>query len=182
MAETHKADPGYAAAGTLLAAAGWIAGTALVGEDPSFKPVEGISVFALVYVLAQAVERVVEGVLAVLEGFAKVAGKQLATTTKAEATRALRSAATAPGVIEQSAKAEAATSDTRALAFGLSLAIGFVACGYFEIGLMRLIGVSGVEGWVDRLASAIIIAGGAKPLHDLISKIQKSKEKDEQTS
>ena len=48
MAETHKADLGYSLAGVGVAALGWILGTNLVRGSPSFQPVEGISVFALV--------------------------------------------------------------------------------------------------------------------------------------
>lgn len=183
MENSHKAEPGYLVAGLALAALGWAAGTMLVSQKPTFEPAEGIGVFALVYVLAQAVERLVEFVLTLLDRVAVKADKELATTTKAKAITALSAqpADTAAASTEKT-KARSAESDTQALAFGLAIGIAFIACGYFEVGLLGLIGVANLEGWADRLVSGLIIAGGSKPLHDLISKIQKSKQKDEQAT
>lgn len=182
MAETHKADLGYSLAGLGLACVGWIVGTNLVSQDPTFKAAAGISVFALVYVLAQGVERVVELVLSVIDSMASKAGKEVATTTKAKALKAVAAAPPATAASADKEKALSAESDTHALAFGLALGIAFIACGYFEVGLLGMIGVTGMESWVDRLTSGLIIAGGSKPLHDLISKIEKSKQKDEQST
>ena len=182
MAETHKADLGYSLAGVGVAALGWILGTNLVRGSPSFQPVEGISVFALVYVLAQGVERLVELALSLVDSVANKVGKQVAPTTKAQALRAVAAAPTARGGSDEKETVLSAESDPHALAFGLPLGIAFVACGYFEVGLLELIGVTGIDAWVDRLVSGLIVAGGAKPLHDLISKIQKSKQKDEQAA
>ncbi|HEX2039964.1 MAG TPA: hypothetical protein VHF47_09575 [Acidimicrobiales bacterium] len=177
MADAHKANKGYAIAGLLLAIAGWIGGLFLVDERPTFKPPAEIGLFALVYVLAQAIERVVEITLLWLDAAFTGAGQRLAPTRKAEAVRLLAAApAPAPATAEE---AEQAESDTRALAFGLAAGLAFVACSYFEIGLLSMIGVKGVEPWFDRFVSAVVVAGGSKPLHDLISKIQKSKQKDE---
>jgi hypothetical protein len=175
--DAHKANLGYTVAGLLLALVGWIGGLRLLDQTPSFDPPDDIGLFALVYVLAQAIERVVEFVLLSVESAFKRTGTKLSTTRKAEAARLLAStAAPATTTAEEAEKAEA---DTRALAFGLAVGLAFVACGYFEVGLLDIIGVENVEPWVDRMVSALVIAGGSKPLHDLISKIQKSKQKDE---
>jgi hypothetical protein len=191
VAESHKAAPGYSLAGLGLAVVGWIAGTSLVSQSPTFTPMEGIGVFALVYILAQAVERLVEIILSVVDSLAGKAGKELAPTTKAKALRALSAvpaAAAAPAGVAANAaaiekeQARSAESDTHALAFGLALGIAFLGCGYFEVGLLKLIGVEQVPIWVDRFVSGIIVAGGAKPLHDLISKVQTSKQKDQEAA
>lgn len=171
MPVSHKAALGYTIAGSVLAVGGWLVGMTLVSQPPIFTAAEGVSVFALVYVLAQGVERLVEIVLAVVESVAKSIGKEVAPTTKVLAIKA-----------NSKDEAESAEADTRALAFGLALGSAFVACSYFEVGLLKLIGVTELEGWVDRFVSGLIVAGGSKPLHDLITKVQKSKEKDERAA
>ena len=193
-----KADVGYTVAGVAIAIVGWIVGTALVSRAATFSAAPGISVFALVYVLAQADERLVELTLSIADAVATRIGKQLAPTTKAKALVALSAASAAgaagmagaaapaggagPAATTAKEEADGAAADTHAMAFGLSLGFAFVACGYFEIGFLKLIGVTGTPLWVDRFLSALIIAGGSKPLHDLITKVQKSKEKDEQAA
>lgn len=166
---TDKADLGYTLAGFALAVVGLIAGDMLWDEAGTYRPDEAnVSVFALVYVLAQGVERIVEVVLAFVGAAARLLQKELATTTKA---RALQEA--------DDRQADSAEADTRALAFGLALGVAFTGCGYFGVEMLELIGVQGAKQDVELFVTGLVVAGGSKPLHDLISKIQKSKQKDE---
>src|SRR5687768_8278782 len=108
---TDKADLGYLVAGFALAVLGLISGDVLWDKAGTYDPKQAdVSVFALVYVLAQGVERIVEVTLAFVGGVARLLQKELATTTKA---RALQEA--------DKAQVDSAEADTRALAFGLAL-------------------------------------------------------------
>lgn len=82
-------------------------------------------------------------------------------------------------------KIEARRRELAALAAGISFALAFVFLAWFEVGLLKSLiapasgGESGshaVTPYVDWLVTALVISGGAKSLHELITKVQKSKE------
>ncbi|MFD8103202.1 hypothetical protein ACFV24_27060 [Nocardia fluminea] len=82
-------------------------------------------------------------------------------------------------------KIEARRRELAALAAGISFALAFVFLAWFEVGLLKSLiapasgGESGshtVTPCVDWLITALVISGGAKSLHELITKVQKSKE------
>lgn len=153
-------------------------------SDIKYTPVPDISTFAVLYVLAQGIERVVEVLIAVIDGvatrlseskFAEARKRTALSTLKAEGSPAVSHDDT-----EKAAKdLDAARADLTLVSQGLSFALAIVSVSYFHYGAFASIGVAGVDAPVDRVFTALAIMGGAKGLHDLISKVQKSKEKEE---
>jgi hypothetical protein len=153
--------------------------------DPKlFRPPEGISAFAPMYILAQAIERLLEPFSNHL-ATAKADGKQV---TKPEAELA-RDAAfanlldvtkTDPEALATRAAAAQALLDrvkrnTAVIAWALASVLAMAACGAFGIRLLTAIGFDAPPFW-DIAISGLAIGSGTKPLHDLISNLQKSKE------
>jgi hypothetical protein len=157
------------------------------------EPAVGISVFAVLYVLAQAVERLVEWIITAIDlvsdTFAEGAKKRaLAKLTVANSTANGNPVLNDFGITadnatqsESEAKTEVGKARKDLSIFGqaLSFSFAYMAVSYFEYGIFKVIGVSNLVEGVDRLFTALAVMGGSKALHDLISKIQKSKEKDE---
>ena len=152
----------------------------LLGESSTIVvvPVEGVTVFALFYVLAQALERINEG-----------AGKALAVilpsapqAAKDESVRRLRGIEAIPAdssTADEKAKLARSRTESSLLTGAFSFAFAFGLTGYFHAGLLTVIGVQDLNPVFDRFLTALAIMGGTKGLHDLISKVEKSKESEE---
>jgi hypothetical protein len=181
-----RSEPKYIGTAIALIATGgagaWIASEI---SDTTYTPAVGVSVFALLYVLAQGVERVVEVVVAVVD--ALTGENSFAETRKRKALERLQAADAAPasdaesGPDAEAAKneVERARADLTVFTQGLSFALSIVAVGYAHYGVLANIGVANVDAPVDRFVTALAVMGVSKGLHDLISKVQKSKENDE---
>lgn len=52
-------------------------------------------------------------------------------------------------------------------------------CGLFGLYMLKLVGFTGVPEQVDIVISGLAVGSGTKPLHDLISNVQKSVEQRE---
>lgn len=162
---------------------------------PTFKLEAGIGLFALLFVAAQAIERVAE-----LVSYVPTIGKRFGSgqSESKEAAQKKRNAAIVVGVnapnddsgklqkavaAEQAAEAEqdiAVINANRAcFFFGFNALLAACAAGYFDISLLRLMGGSNVPNWLDLTVTALAISGGTKPLHDLISKIEANKQQSE---
>ena len=162
-------------------------------EIPEPQPVEGVTVFAILYVLAQSIERVSELVFKGLDMALNIGKEEAkAVVRKAAAISQLRAlsvpAASAPLTTAQAAttaaattKADEAKNDTSVVALALSFGLAWVAISYFNFSLLASIGFE-TNRWLDALVTAVAIMGGSAGLHDLLGKIQKSKEKDEKTA
>ena len=97
-----------------------------------------VGLFALLYVFAQAIERLLEPVASLLN----------ATTPKEKENKVV-------------------------VMFALASAIAMILSGWLGIFLLSLIGVHDVPRVVDIAVTGLAIGGGTKPLHDLISLLQK---------
>jgi hypothetical protein len=58
--------------------------------------------------------------------------------------------------------------------FGLAALLAMLVSGYAGIFLLHIVGLH-TAGWLDVLVSGLAIAGGTKPLHDLISNVSSGK-------
>lgn len=163
---------------------------AFVGDTSNVKfvTVEGISVFAALYVIAQASERVTEWVVDLLSLSEKSPEKR-----KEEALRDVRAANSTlngnPTLADLSATSAAETKkeagetkvaearrDITFLAHGVSIAASALAVNALNYGLLTHIGAEGVSAGIDRLFTVLAAAGGTKALHELIGRLQKAKE------
>lgn len=182
-AKTEGPDTGWviAAYGLILVAAfaGW--GLFALVEPGGFTPPEGFSAFAPLYVLAQSIERLLEPFTKYL-GAAADGGtkktKEGATAAREEAFDALAkspSSQTATAAATAQALVERIRRNTTIIAWGVASALGMLACGAFGIRLLSAIGFD-VHEALDIAITGLAVGSGTKPLHDLISNLQKAKD------
>ena len=180
-AEPSGPDLGWVIAGYLLIVAGAGLGWVLWDQiDPDkFKPTTGFTIFAPLYVLAQGIERVVEP----FSNFFGAAGTGKTTKDEAKKERDEAFAALAEAVDPPNATKQAA-ADAQALvnrirrnsavfAWGLASFLGMLASGCFGIFLLQAAGFDVPAFW-DIALTGLAVGSGTKPLHDLISNMQKS--------
>jgi len=110
--------------GTMRSPAAWLLSWAGRSAPLSFRrsrssTLTGISVFALVYVLAHAVERIVELTLSIVDSLATSFNREPATTTKSKALRSL--AASSVDEEQQGEKDTAQKAESNTHAFGVRL-------------------------------------------------------------
>lgn len=127
--------------------AAWLLYQAL--EPDPFSPAPEISVFALLYVFAQTIERLLEPVSAFYD--AKV--DRVAATPQTDSRRRKVVALWAAASI-----------------------LGMLGSAWLGVFLLRLVGVVDAPYFVDIAVTGVVVGAGTKPLHDLISHIQKAKE------
>jgi hypothetical protein len=69
--------------------------------------------------------------------------------------------------------------NTAVIAWGLASLIAMALCGAFGLLLLRLVGFPHVPAEWDIVITGLAVGSGTKPLHDLISNVQKAKEQRE---
>jgi hypothetical protein len=161
---------GIVAVGGVLA---WLADRLL---DPSpFKVGSDLSVFAALFVASAAIERL-------LEPFSKFFGK--VEDMKAKRDTAVASMQDTGGA-QEAASSQAALNQARAnrtvMVWGLATAISMVLSAAGGFHLLYSIAAAGSTPnlALDILLTGLVIGGGTKPLHDVVSRVQKAKEKAE---
>ncbi len=177
-------SPAYRVGGAALGVAGII--IIFVGgvSDAAYVPVAGVAVFAVLYVIAQAVERLVEWIT---EGLKLIPDSPGAKKTRA--VRAIRDTnlmlTAMPNAVDRSTLtamaatekvAEESRTDIRFLGHGLSILLCAIAVNWLNYGLMGSLGATDLNPDFDRLLTALAAAGGSKGLHELIGRVQASKE------
>lgn len=181
----------YRAVGVLAGIVGVIVALSASDSKIEYKPVEGISVFAVLYVIAQGVERLVEWTidLATLlnqsPGKKKDAGLQALTAANSTLNGsptldAFESAATAAADAKK--EVETARTDITFLAHGLSILLAAIAVNWLDYGIFTHLGATGISESADHLFSALAAAGGSKGVHELIGRLQKTKEASEEAA
>jgi predicted lipid-binding transport protein (Tim44 family) len=170
----------FYAASLALIAIGVLAGTYVydhLSGGVAFSPPTGIGIFALFYVVAQVIERIQEPFAPLVqedkkdEGQAKQARDEaVAAALSTPTTQNASAAANAQAVVEQR------RANTRVLLFGTGALLGMVGCGYLHAFFLKTVGVSGIQPWVDLLITGLVVGGGTKLLHDLISNLQAAKD------
>lgn len=158
--------------------------------DPApFAVPAGVSVFAVFYAVTQGIERLLEPISAlvyktrdtVTDRNQKLA-QALSTTPARDRQTMMEEAAAAQGKLDQqrSDRAVIFWAAATVLAMAVSAALGLYllhAVGLPE-GSWRSgpFSAEGLRRWVDLLVTGLAVGGGTKPLHDLVSNLQASKE------
>jgi hypothetical protein len=176
-----------------------------VDPSTTFTPADGFTALAPFYILAQSVERLVEP-LTNLDAFGKAADagngggggdadvtghlaanpagnltKKAALAARDLALKALANAtadesdAKADDAAQAQAQVDRIRRNRALLGWGIASFLGIVVCGLFGLQLIALTGMH-VNKYVDVVITGIAVGSGTKPLHDLISNIQKSKD------
>lgn len=65
---------------------------------------------------------------------------------------------------------------TTVLVWGIASFLGIVLSGWLGLALLRSVGVPSTPRVLDIIVTGLAIGGGSKPLHDLISNLQASKD------
>ncbi len=80
---------------------------------------------------------------------------------------------TEPDVVER--LLEVVARNRTVLMWALASGLAMIVCGAFGILMLRTIGFTSAPAWADLTVTGLAVGSGTKPLHDLISNIQKSK-------
>jgi hypothetical protein len=150
------------------------------GQDgPTPAPVDGLTIFAVFFVAASAVERLLEPVAsAILDKKAaqddaakaiEAAGSKfvaaLATADRSNdmaATRALEEAAAKAATVED-------VTYVRTVTFWvLATVVAMAASAFLKLYFLRTVGITSGTRTIEVLATGLIIGAGTKPLHDLV--------------
>jgi hypothetical protein len=161
-------------------------------SDVVIEAAEGFASFAVIYIVAQAVERLVQPFTYFL-GKAdekKEAEKELAGAEKNKVRALLeedsgRAANAADKKATEAKKLEGIQASRALLFWALATAISLLICGRLGLGLIQSVAEvtsgdnGGVPDWFrnwDVVITGLAIGAGTKPLHDLISFVQSKKE------
>lgn len=176
----------------LVAVAGFVAVKWAEESDVVIEAAEGFASFAVIYIVAQAVERLVQPFTYFLgkAGEKKEAEKGLAGAEK-DQVRALleedpnRAVTAAAKKAEEEEKLEGIQASRALLFWALATAISLLVCGRLGLGLIQSVAEvtggddGGVPDWFrnwDVIITGLAIGAGTKPLHDLISFVQSKKQ------
>jgi hypothetical protein len=179
----------YVAAGLVLGAAGIALAVFGPSGEVSLTPVDGISMFAVLYLIAQAAERVTEFAVLALSWKLpsaeenKAVGLKEVRAAQTEIVSTIASSAEASTDTKEAAKERVGLA-RRALAVfagGLGILLCAAMVRATDFLLLSTVGLTGVNERVDVVITTLAAAGGSKGLHETITRIQKSKEKSDET-
>jgi hypothetical protein len=147
--------------------------------------IAGFSVFSVLYVMAQAIERLLVPVSWFGGGFLGVSGTGFApitgVRTKTELTKTHQDALAAALTSHSTPVDKQAAVDTKhdldqysanltATTFGAASLLAMLLSGYTGLFVLNAVGLH-VAGWLDVLVTGLAVGGSTKPLHDLISNV-----------
>lgn len=168
----------------VLAAAGWVAlywVIVVVLQIGGLRPAEaavmaaGMNVFALLYVATQGTERLLEPLMSLdWTKPKKVIARDVAVAQAASSGHPpdLRAAA------DKQAELERWRANRTMVAWALATTLGMIASSATGIYLLQMVVTSPQEPRaLDILLTGLVVGGGSKPLHDLITRVQSSKDR-----
>jgi hypothetical protein len=176
-------QPFYLVATVILVVAGVFIGTYIfdnLADGVTFTPPTGISILAVFFIMAQVIERLQEPFTPFVKG--KDADDKSSTQkqAKGELEKAVASGTSDDALQDVANKkrlVDQIRANTTVLLFGTSALAAMLLSGYLKARLMDTVGVDGIAVWVDIAMTGLVVAAGTKPLHDLISNLQETKEK-----
>ncbi len=156
--------------------AGWVLWKVVKPHD--FVPEPGVSVFALLYIFAQTIERVLEPLTSHIGGAPNPdAGNEGSPKRLSESDAAANLKAAGSKDADKWRTVVAQVTGNRALAtWALASFLAMLASGGLGVFLLHAVGLTSVPPAVDILVTGLAIGSGTKPLHDLIGNIQAAKE------
>lgn len=172
-AATRLAALGLLVAGYLIAWGinAWI----YDAERQPFKIATNLSAFAALFVLALAVERLVEPFSRGLGPDSEKSKEEL-TEKELVAEAKPGDQAAAKEVAETQAELNDARKKTAVVTWGLASGLGFILAAALNITLLAVIAAEGSGQppyWVDLLVTGMVIGAGTKPLNDLVTQLEK---------
>lgn len=152
----------------------------------SFKPatdtLDTIGFLALFFVMAQAIERLMEPVAEL--NLRKIGsarkGKENEVEAKVKAAGDSDDSdvrqANANDAANSQAEANQIAANTKVFVWGLASFVAMLVSGATKVFFLEAIGFEGIPNYLNVLITGLVIGGGTKPLHDLIKLIEKKSE------
>jgi hypothetical protein len=146
---------------------------------PAFQIGNQMSTFGALLVFAGAVERVLEPVSHWLPGRRTKADFEQAVAAMANRHPAVSLAQVAAA----KARMDRARANRTVIVWGLATGFATVLSAWGGFYLLHMLSANPnwdmVPGWVDALITGLVVGSGTKPLHDVINRVQQTKEKAE---
>jgi len=129
------------------------------------------------FILALAIERA-------LEPFSRKLGPDT-TKLRAERDRKLKALASPPAddekenAVDSESAVEMSRRLTAVVTWGVATGLGFLFCAQLNITLLQTVRANGSGQppfWADLLVTGLVVGAGTKPLHDLVSNIERGKD------
>ncbi len=133
--------------------------------------IEGVTLFAVLYIFSAAIERLVEPAKSLMVGQKKKDAENRVETARADGDE--------QGQADGQAKLNETREDTKVIAWSLASTFAILGTSATGLFLMQAIGAEKVAPWLDILITGLVIGAGTKPLHDLIGYIEKKQEESE---
>lgn len=155
------------------------------GQRAGARPLEGLSLFALFFVVALALERFLEPVAALIPGSRK---QENALGEKRTAARLAVAAAAADATTHEAAQhaLDAAASaqagrdrrraDRAVALWAMATVLAMWAAATLRLYFLGVVGIEHAPRGLEILATGLIVGAGTKPLHDLVAAIEAMKE------
>lgn len=161
----------------------WIASKVTgVTFTPATDVLDTIGFLALFFVMAQAIERLMEPI-AELDlkwmGSARKNKQNERDTSIKKAEDASNDTVrqeNANAAANSEAEANQIAANTKVLMWGLASFVAMLASGATKVFFLEVIGFKGIAPFINVLITGLVIGGGTKPLHDLIKLIEKRSE------
>jgi hypothetical protein len=159
-------------------------------NDITLEVSEGFASFAVIYIVAQAIERLIQPFTGFLVKAKEKTEVRNDLATSANTLRALQirnmaptgeaSAEEAKEAVSKERELEQIQADRAMMFWAAATGLALLVCGALELGLIESVAdVSGAGDWfrcMDVVITGIAVGSGTKPLHDLISFIQNKKQ------
>lgn len=168
----------------VLLVAGVLLGTLIASmvTGVSFAPPQGtltsIGLLALFFVMAQAIERLMEPVAEInfkVFGSAKIEKQhkrdQNIKAAEKETDQQKRQQS-ADEAANNAAEANGIAANTKVVIWALASFVAMLVTGATKVYFLKVIGFNGVPDYLNILINGLVIGGGTKPLHDLITLIE----------
>jgi hypothetical protein len=156
-------------------------------------PVAGLTIFAVFFVAAQGIERLLEPIASFLGNTTRDALTQATAKAQTKVDSAHAVAANGPtdrAFVAASSEAQTAldaaaaakakhqtSQANRTVAFwAVASSVGIVAAALLKLYLLTVVGVAEPGRVLDVIATGLIVGAGTKPLHDLVTLITAQKE------
>jgi hypothetical protein len=142
---------------------------------------DATTVFAALFAFATAVERLLEPFARWLPGAGSKAEFESAVASMANQGNA-STYESLSRVAAAKSKLERGRANRMLVAWGIATAVSTVAAsagGFYLLHAIAGPGWNGVATWIDAIVTGVVVGSGTKPLHDVISRVQKTKEKQE---
>ena len=149
---------------------------------PATDALDTIGFLALFFVMAQAIERFMEPIAELDLKFAGSARKNKNNEIERDIQAAINSTDSeerqkkANEAADKDAEARQIAANTKVFIWGLASFVAMLASGATRVYFLDVIGFQKIPDYLNILITGLVIGGGTKPLHDLITLIEKKSE------